>query len=459
MRAAATVALLLALVTVARAAADRPHVYLVVVDGLDARAVSASSMPHLFAALARDPERSSLFAAARAVMPARTNPNHVSLLTGVYPEAHGITGNAWWTRVAAEPPRKLDDPALIEVQTLFTVAEEHAPELVTVAAFAKPKLAHLFAAVEGRQRGPDHVWTAEPLAPDAAADDLDARTMTAALGLMERPEPDLAVIGLAGVDRTAHRFGPDGPEYARALGAADAAIGELLDRVRGFGRWGRSVVIVTADHGFAGVGPAPERPYPLIPFGRELLRAHADGVRLVDDGRVEHVYAEAADAGGTPTEEGSRALARVAELASATPGVAEVLGRVPVSGVTPLATAHADWHLGHPRTGDLLLVAARGQHFDDPFDPVDADMLGDHGGPEETAVPLFVTGGAPQLTAAPAGTPAPASVDVAPTIEALLGLPAARRVDGSPVAAELSGRAVRAVLTEAAPSGGDQSPH
>ena len=456
----AALGLLLALLAGPARAADRPHVYLVVVDGLDARLVSAARMPRLFAALARDAERSSLFPGARAVMPTRTNPNHVSLLTGVFPEAHGITGNAYWSRAAREPAGKLDDPALIEVQTLFTVAEEHASDLVTVAAFAKEKLARLFSAVPGRQRGPDRVWSGAQAAPEGPEVDRDAETMAAALGLMERPEPDLAVIGLAGVDRAAHRFGPDAPECVRAVAAADAAIGQLLDELRRLGRWGRSVLIVTADHGFDAVGPTVERPYPLVTFGRELLRAKVGGVHVIDDGRVEHVYADALDAAATEPGAAAGTLARVAELAAATPGVAEVLARVPVPGVTPLASAHADWHLGHPRTGDLLLVAARGHHFDDPFDAAQAALLGDHGAADEAAVPLVVTGGAPQLSAAPAGTPPPATVDVAPTIATLLGLPLPRRVDGAAVAPGLAGRALASVLVPPAASAPPaQSPH
>src|SRR5690242_4901621 len=74
-----------------------PHVYLIIVDGLGARFATADRMPHLFAALHGDAGRSSFFGAARAVMPARTNPNHVTLVTGVWPDVHGITGNAFWS--------------------------------------------------------------------------------------------------------------------------------------------------------------------------------------------------------------------------------------------------------------------------------------------------------------------------------------------------------------------------
>src|SRR5206468_4557337 len=96
------VAALLLLGCVTRASAlDRPHVYLIVVDGLDARFATAARMPRLFELTTRDPERSSTFLDARAVIPTRTHPNHVSLPTGTYPEAHGITGNSYWARAPA----------------------------------------------------------------------------------------------------------------------------------------------------------------------------------------------------------------------------------------------------------------------------------------------------------------------------------------------------------------------
>ena len=73
-------------------------------------------------------------------------------------------------------------------------------------------------------------------------------------------------------------------------------------------------------------------------------------------------------------------------------------------------------------------------------------MLGNHGGPGEAAVPLVVTGGSERLARAPAGMPAPSVVDVGPTIATLLGLRPPRRVDGSAVPAEESGRPITAVL-------------
>src|SRR5687767_1784398 len=71
-------------------------VYVVLVDGLEVPAASPEHMPHLAAVVGT----TGSWLTASAVMPTRTNPNHASLLTGVQPSAHGITGNYYWDGVA-----------------------------------------------------------------------------------------------------------------------------------------------------------------------------------------------------------------------------------------------------------------------------------------------------------------------------------------------------------------------
>jgi hypothetical protein len=412
----------------------RPHVYLVVVDGLDARFATPSSMPRLFGLAEREPGRTTIVPRATAVMPARTNPNHVSLLTGAYAEAHGITGNSYLPRTPGAKPAKLDEAALIEVETLFTVIESDAPALVTAGVFGKPKLGRLFAAVPGRQRAPDVLWSPDEL-PRAARDpatgySFDVDTMSAALARFAAREPDLAVINLADVDRAAHGYGPDAPERALAVTGADVQIGRLVDDLVARGRWSRSILFVTADHGFSAIEG-------VVALGPVLVRAGLTQVVAVADGGVEHLYAVGGD---TPS-----LLARAAALAATTPGVAEVLARVPVAGAPTLADRHPDWHLDHERSGDLLLVAGPRRQFVDPDDPVDARLRGNHGGPQDLGVPLVVSAGFDALRAASDTLPA-RTVDVAPTIATLLGIRRPRRVNGTPIPAASTGQVLEVLL-------------
>jgi hypothetical protein len=428
-----------------------PHVYIVVIDGLAPHLATRERMPGLYATLDAEKARSSVFLKVQGVMPARTNPNHASLLTGTYPAAHGITGNSFWNRALRDPVAKLDAAELLEVESLFTVAEETRPDLVTFAAFAKPKLARLFAGVPGRQHPPDTLWS-PTWAPEAARDPVtgytdDGDTMAAALRSMARDEPDLAVLNLADVDRAAHGHGIDSAECGEAVVGADRALGRLVEHLKALGRWQRSVLFVTSDHGFQR-GAVPETIVELD----HRLEAEVRGVRFAPDGGVGHLYAERLARDATVLGDAEATIQQAAVIARGTPGVAEVLARLAGTEVTPLATAHADWRLGHQRVGELLLVAAPGYQF---ADGTEAALPGNHGRPEDTEVPLFITGGSPAIVGAQGGAGPPALVDVAPTIASLLGLRLPRRVDGSAIAPADAGRRFDAILAPA----GNHSPH
>ena len=441
---------LLLLLSVCPSVFAAPHVYVVVIDGLAPHLATRERMPQLFATLDGEPERSSTFPKVRGVMPARTNPNHASLLTGTYPAAHGITGNSFWNRAMREPVGKLDAAELLEVESLFTVVEDTNSDLITFAAFAKPKLARLFAGVPDRQRPPDTLWS-PTWAPETARDSVtgytrDADTMAASLRSMARDEPDLAVVNLADVDRTAHGHGIDSPECQEALVGADRAFGRLVEHLKALGRWQRSVVFVTSDHGFQ----RPTMAGSVVQLDQRL-ETEVRGVRLAADGGVAHLYAERLKRDATELGEAAAVVAHAATVARSTPGVEEVLARLPGTEVPALDATHADWRLGHQRTGELLLVAAPGYQFGNGADPA---LPGNHGRPEDTDVPLFVTGGSPAIVSAKSAAP-PAIVDLAPTIASLLGVRLPRRVDGKAVAAEDAGRRYDAIIAARA----GQSPH
>jgi arylsulfatase A-like enzyme len=418
--------LVLALPPLARSESVRPHVYLVVVDGLGADQLDPTSMPRV-TALGRE----GLRVDARASMPTRTNPSHATILTGVLPESHGITGNAYWDR-GEHAIRSLDRADLLEVETLFTVAEAATPARRTVAAFSKTKLGRLFDAVAGRQKAPDVLWVPpdDGITGHVAGIASDAVTMSGLLNAVAEREPDLAVINLSEVDRTAHLNGPAATADARR--GADVAIGRLIDDLHARGRWERSVVLVTSDHGFDDVTPTAERPETVVSLGRLFETAGIDGVAAVGDGGTSHVYATGLAPGATDAGTAGRALAWAAAVAWREPGVAEVVARLPVGGVPNLADVHPDWGLANERAGDLLIVARPGFHFIDASDLVSGRFHGNHGSPREARVPLVVAGGA---LASPIPVPdaPPSGADVGATIAVLLGLPPVRRFDGRPV--------------------------
>ena len=85
-----------------------PLVYLFSLDGLDRDAVAdEGKAPFLSGLIADEAAHGVFFPASRSVMAAETNPNHTSMITGAFPETHGIVGNAFATPGTGPD----DDPA------------------------------------------------------------------------------------------------------------------------------------------------------------------------------------------------------------------------------------------------------------------------------------------------------------------------------------------------------------
>src|SRR6266481_8267297 len=98
------------------AAADRPRVYVVLVDGLDASLVNDQLTPTLWHLIHGGRERATFYPQGRAVMPTVTNTNHASLMTAAYAAAHGIIGNNLWDRTPNHPPEPSEQPGNLEVE-------------------------------------------------------------------------------------------------------------------------------------------------------------------------------------------------------------------------------------------------------------------------------------------------------------------------------------------------------
>jgi arylsulfatase A-like enzyme len=446
--------LLVAIVVLVHAAiavaAELPKVVVILVDGLPASALTAETMPNLWALANSD--HATSWREGRSVMPSVTNTNHASLLTGTYPAAHGITGNFFWSRAGAPHAESLDSPEALDVETVFTVAKRERSTIVTAAITGKAKLERLFAGAPPLQIPPDRHWS------DAALGDFpiekrfgtDERTMNEAIRVLDEANPDFLFIALPEVDLVSHASGPKSPEARQAIAGSDRQIGRFVDRVRESGSWQRTIVFVTADHGFADLTPGEANPYPVIFFGKDVLLAGlGDRVAVVSDGILLHIYLRELGASASAVDGAALETAgRILELARSATEVESVMTRLPWAGEKPSAPELLpdDWRLGHPRAGDLILVAKPGYHFVDPFSRRMAGLAGNHGGPNERAIPIVVAGGHPALRAGAAQVAGHAeNPDIGRTVLQLLRLRGPNGRDGKPVPDGLSGR----VLSEA----------
>ncbi|WP_433336223.1 alkaline phosphatase family protein [Spirillospora sp. CA-294931] len=300
------------------------------------------------------------------VLPAVTCSAQSTLLTGVSPAEHGVVGNGWYFRELGEVLLWRQHNRLVGGEKIWEAARRRHP------GYTVANICWWYA------MGADVDWTVTPRPiyyadgrkePDCythppglhdeltgqfgdfplfrfwgpAADITSSRWIVAAARHVFRVHrPDLSLVYLPHLDYDLQRYGPDGPRAARAARELDAAVTPLLDDARRED----ATVVVLSEYGITPV----ERPVHLNRVLRRagLLDVHTqDGMEYlapwtsrafaVADHQLAHIYVrDSAD------------LPRVAELLAGTGGVAEVLDE----------TGKKEHGLDHPRSGELVAVAA-----------------------------------------------------------------------------------------------------
>ena len=165
-----------------------------------------------------------------------TLPSHVSMLTGMTPNKHGIT---WNTDLPFSSPVYPAFPTIFETAKLggYTTA------LVT----GKSKFGPLT-----KPGTLDFVFMPEKnLAEDSLVAD-------EAVKVIHRLKPDLLFIHFPTVDGAGHKFGWGSPEQLAAIGQADMAVGRVVAALEEMDLRKSTLIIVTSDHGGQGLVHGPE---------------------------------------------------------------------------------------------------------------------------------------------------------------------------------------------------------
>ena len=181
--------------------------------------------------------------------PTKTFPNHYTVVTGLYPEHHGIVSN------------NIRDPELEDRFSLGNRSAVQDPrwwhgEPIWVTAQRQGRVAAPFfwpgseAAIGGQH--PAH-W--QPYDGSVSHEERVDRVLTL-LDLPADERPAFATVYFSDVDDAAHRFGPDGLEQVgAAVQRVDAALGRLIAGLEDRGLWGRVHLVVVSDHGMIGTPP------------------------------------------------------------------------------------------------------------------------------------------------------------------------------------------------------------
>ncbi len=170
----------------------------------------------------------------RTILPSSTLPSHVSMLTGVAPDIHGVTWNS-------DKPEK----GPLAVETAFSLAKAHGYKTAMVVGKAKLRLLDRPGSVDE-----DILETGPPKAIEKRAAEV-----------LQRINPSLLFLHFAAPDASGHDWGwgdedkgvPPSREYLAALQDCDRALRRLLAVLRRDGRWKSTLLILTADHGGHGL--------------------------------------------------------------------------------------------------------------------------------------------------------------------------------------------------------------
>lgn len=257
-----------------------------------------------------------------------------------------------------------------------------------------------------------------------------AQALIAGEGLGEDDYPDVLLLSFSALDGVGHRYGPDSPELLDALLRLDLVLGELLDFVDARIGLDRVLVTLSSDHG---VGPVPEV---LAAHGGDGRRFGAAEIRCVqeagnrlreemgdEDWILDDFYLDARLAEERGVELGTLEDALRRHLEEC-PGIARVWTRSELlAGSTDDPMARLFVHAFHPERSADLMVELEPNVL--PYSTVRANHGTPH--PYDTHVPwlLRLPGGQGREVAERVHT-----VDVAPTVAALIGLPVPDDVDG-----------------------------
>jgi ectonucleotide pyrophosphatase/phosphodiesterase family protein 5 len=425
------------------AGAEKTRVYVVTIDGLNLEEVPL--MPFVSSLAAEG----TYYTEGRAVMVAETIPNHVAMVTGVYPDRNGIVANDY-PDTSVDEAVGMGDPALLQADSLFTLIERQCPELATAAVTSKDYLYH----VMNHDRTGDGKVDADynfaneddpTFIPPPAGLTPDERTIAEALRVVREQDPSFLFVNLGAVDRVGHADVAGSATTALPTGTrpairdvqrtnTDNYLRAFVESLKQAGTWDSTALLIAADHSMD--WSLPQQYVSLTPaFEADPLLA---GEVVVAQNGGAGLYSLA----DRDAPEADERLARMREIAVATEGVDEALYREPNSADGGrqhwVGAVHPDWHQTHPRSGDLLVTVQDGWRVTEP-EPYSNPIPGNHGMPSTLRIPTIVSGGVDVVQARVEGDPNPfvrapdqaENVDLGPTAAWLLGVrPPARGFDG-----------------------------
>jgi len=304
------------------------------------------------------------------MMPSVTNVNNVSLVTGSYPETHGITSNYWLDREQGGE-HYMESAEYIRSETMFQRAASKGMRSLLVT--AKDKLRRLLSngttVSVSSEQPPEWVVNGVGTPPDIYSLEVNRWVLDAGRFILSQQDFDL--VYLTTTDYAMHSHAPDEPESARHIALLDDGIGKLVDA------FPQARFLITADHGMSTKTRMLHLPDDLARSG---IRALAIPI-IKDQYTVHH-----SNLGGCiyihldgRTDNPEPAL----EIIRNIDGVEETLSR---------QDAARRFKLMPERIGDIMALGAHDVVFGNPSEVTLPEKLRSHGSTHELDIPVIAFG-------------------------------------------------------------------
>jgi phosphonoacetate hydrolase len=325
-------------------------------------AIAAGAAPYL-----RSLVVSGFARIADAAMPTFTNPNNISIVTGVPPSYHGISGNFFLDRESGHAVL-MNDPSFLRAETIPAAFSRAGAKVVVIT--AKDKLRKLLS------HGLDGVClSAEHEGQPVYSPLLSTYVLKRGVEFMRSFRPDIMYLSTS--DYVQHTHPPGSPEANEFYATIDKQLWELDHS--------DVTLVVTADHGMR--AKTDEQGMPCIVFLQTLLdewfgSGTTTVILPITDPYVAHHGAFGSFA--TIYITGNVAVSHIARRLRALSGIEVVLKR---------AVACRRFQLPNDRTGDLVVCADGNTVLGTQSKDHDLSTLGaplrSHGGLSERAVPML----------------------------------------------------------------------
>jgi phosphonoacetate hydrolase len=364
----------------------------VCVDGFDPAYLSAGIASGILPNLSRFASN-GFHEPAKSCMPSFTNPNNVSIVTGVPSSIHGIAGNFYLDAITKEEHMIVDD-TLLRGSTILQLMSERGVRVAAITAKDKlrrilshgldPATSICFSAEYAGQatlaeNGISDVeeYVGRP-APPQYSGDLSLYVLDAAIRLLQEDRADLFYLTLS--DFIQHKYEPESKGANEFMSALDGRLGMLAEL--------GANVVVTGDHGMS--DKSKEDGSPNVLFLQDVLeekwgKGSARVICPITDPFVRHHGALGSFV---------RVYVQDPKLVGEMIELVKTLAKV--EAVLPAEEAAAQFELPLDREGDFVVVSIQdavigSKQEEHDLSNLKGHRLRSHGGISEQDIPLILS--------------------------------------------------------------------